>query len=145
MVVGMDLLPVEPVAGVTLIQADFDSAEGRKMLTDALRGRQVDWVFSDMAPEMSGNRLVDQMRLIRLNEPTLHFARQHLSPGGNLLMKTFMGEGFDALRHDLGMAFQKVKNIKPVASRKTSPELYLLGQGLKNLRYQNGRVATAMP
>jgi len=143
-VAGIDLLPVEPVAGVTLIQADFDSAEGRKMLIDALRGRQVDWVFSDMAPEMSGNRLVDQMRMIRLNEATLHFARQHLSPGGNLLMKTFMGEGFDALRHDSGMAFQKVKNIKPAASRKTSPELYLLGLGLRNLRDNNDLVATVM-
>jgi len=140
MVVGIDLLPLEPIQGAMLIRGDFDSMEGRKMLTDALRDRQVDWVFSDMAPEMSGNRLVDQMRMIRLNEATLHFTRQRLGRGGNLLIKAFMGEGFDALRHDLGMAFQKVKNIKPAASRKTSPEFYLLGQGF---RHKNDRVATA--
>jgi 23S rRNA (uridine2552-2'-O)-methyltransferase len=84
-----------------------------------------------MAPEMSGNKLVDQMRMIGLNEMTLHFADQHLRQGGHILMKTFMGEGYDSFRRELGLSFQKIKNIKPAASRKTSPEFFLLGLGKK--------------
>ncbi|MDX8395828.1 MAG: RlmE family RNA methyltransferase [Mariprofundaceae bacterium] len=132
LVIGIDLLPLEPIEGVTLIQADFDSPEGQQALKDALNGRIIDVVVSDMAPEMSGNKLVDQMRMIGLNEMTLHFANQHLRVGGSLLMKTFMGEGYDQFRRDLGAVFQKVKNIKPAASRKTSSEFFLLGQGFSN-------------
>jgi len=80
---------------------------------------------------MSGDKLVDQMRMIGLNEMTLHFARQYLRPGGNILMKTFMGEGYDAFRRDLGTSFKKIKNIKPAASRKTSPEFFILGLDFK--------------
>ncbi len=131
LVIGIDLLPLKPIEGVTLIQGDFDSPEGQKALNEALNGRQIDMVVSDMAPEMSGSKLVDQMRMIGLNEMTLHFAREHLKPGGDLLMKTFMGEGYDQFRRELGMAFIRVKNIKPAASRKTSSEFFLLAQGLK--------------
>ncbi len=127
LVIGIDLLPLDPIAGVTLIQADFNSPEGQQALAAALGGRRVDMVVSDMAPEMSGNKLVDQMRMIGLNEMTLHFARQHLKPGGDILMKTFMGEGYDAFRRDLGSSFKKIKNIKPAASRKSSAEFFLLG------------------
>ncbi|GAV19903.1 23S rRNA (uridine2552-2'-O)-methyltransferase [Mariprofundus micogutta] len=130
-VIGIDLLPLKPIEGVSLIQADFDSPEGQKALEEALEGRAVDMVVSDMAPEMSGDKLVDQMRMIGLNEMTLHFARQYLRPGGDVLMKTFMGEGYDAFRRDLGLSFKKIKNIKPAASRKTSPEFFLLGREFK--------------
>jgi len=131
LIIGIDLLPLKPIEGVTLIEGDFDSPEGQKALEEALGGRTIDMVISDMAPEMSGTKLVDQMRMIGLNEMTLHFARQHLKPGGDLLMKTFMGEGYDQFRRQLGMAFTKVKNIKPAASRKGSSEFFLLAQGLK--------------
>jgi len=127
LVIGIDLLPLHPISGVRLIQADFDSPEGQQALQEALGGRTVDMVVSDMAPEMSGDKLVDQMRMIRLNEMTLYFARQYLRDGGNVLMKTFMGEGYDAFRRDLGASFKTVKNIKPAASRKTSAEFFLLG------------------
>ncbi|MFQ5345591.1 MAG: RlmE family RNA methyltransferase [Mariprofundus sp.] len=128
LVIGIDLLPLKPISGVTLIQADFDSPEGQQKLAEALQGRAVDLVVSDMAPEMSGNKLVDQMRMIGLNEMTLHFARQYLRCGGDILMKTFMGEGYDAFRRDLGSSFRKIKNIKPAASRKSSSEFFLLGK-----------------
>ena len=131
LVIGIDLLPLEPIEGVTLIQADFDSPEGQEALQEALQGRVIDVVVSDMAPEMSGDKLVDQMRMIGLNEMTLHFAKQHLRQGGHILMKTFMGEGYDDFRRELGLNFQKIKNIKPAASRKTSPEFFLLGLGKK--------------
>jgi len=131
LIIGIDLLPLRPIEGVTLIQGDFDSPEGQKALEEALDGRTIDMVVSDMAPEMSGAKLVDQMRMIGLNEMTLHFAREHLNPGGDLLMKTFMGEGYDQFRRELGAAFSTVKNIKPAASRKTSAEFFLLARGLK--------------
>lgn len=131
LVIGIDLLPIKAIEGVTLIQADFDSPEGQEALLEALQGRVVDVVVSDMAPEMSGNKLVDQMRMIGLNEMTLHFSKQHLRQGGHILMKTFMGEGYDGFRRELGLSFQKIKNIKPAASRKTSPEFFLLSLGKK--------------
>ncbi len=128
LVIGMDLLPLNPIQHVCLIQANFDSPEGQQALREALNGRTVDIVVSDMAPEMSGDKLVDQMRMIGLNEMTLHFARQYLKPDGDILIKTFMGEGYEAFRRDLGASFRKIKNIKPAASRKTSSEFFLLGR-----------------
>lgn len=130
-VIGIDLLPLDPIRGVTIIQGDFDSADGQKALKQALDGRKVDLVVSDMAPEMSGHKLVDQMRMIGLNEMTLHFAKQYLKPDGDVLMKTFMGEGYDNFRREMGQSFKRIKNIKPAASRKTSPEFFLLGLGMK--------------
>ena len=126
-VIGIDLLPLAPIRGVTIIQGDFDSPDGQSALLAALDGRKADLVVSDMAPEMSGHKLVDQMRMIGLNEMTLHFAKQYLKPGGTVLMKTFMGEGYDSFRQDLGKSFKRIKNIKPAASRKTSAEFFLLG------------------
>lgn len=131
MVIGIDLLPLNPIEGVTLIEDDFDSPEGQQKLEEALGGRDIDLVVSDMAPEMSGNKLVDQMRMMALNEMTLHFAKAHLRPGGELLMKTFMGEGYDGFRRELGTAFKRIKNIKPAASRKTSSEFFLLARDFK--------------
>ncbi len=131
LVIGIDLLPLNPIEGVLLIQADFNSEEGQQQLLAALAGRAIDLVVSDMAPEMSGNKLVDQMRMIGLNEMTLHFAQSHLRTGGHLLIKSFMGEGYDQFRQTLGQAFTRVKNIKPTASRNTSSEFFLLAQGLK--------------
>jgi len=130
-VIGIDLLPLNGINNVTLIQGDFDSPEGQAALIEALDGRRVDMVVSDMAPEMSGDKLVDQMRMMNLNEMTLYFARQYLRPGGDILMKTFMGEGYDGFRRDLGTSFKRIKNIKPAASRKSSSEFFLLGREYK--------------
>jgi len=132
LVIGIDLLPLNPIQGVTLIQADFNSPAGQQALQEALGGRRVDLVVSDMAPEMSGDKLVDQMRMIGLNEMTLHFSRQYLRDDGDILMKTFMGEGYDTFRRDLGTSFKKIKNIKPAASRKSSSEFFLLGRSFSH-------------
>jgi len=128
LLIGIDLLPVEPLAGATLIQADFDSEGGLRAVEAALQGRAVDMVLSDMAPEMSGNKVVDQARMMNLNELTLNFAVNHLRQGGHLLLKTFMGEGFDAFRRELSGWFRTVKAVKPAASRKESSELFLLAR-----------------
>ncbi len=126
LLVGIDLLPVEHVQGATILQCDFTTSEGQDGLAKALNGRVIDLIVSDMAPEMSGNKLVDQMRMIGLNELTLHFSDQHLRVGGHLLLKTFMGDGFDGFRRSLGERFKRVKSIKPAASRKDSSEFFLL-------------------
>ena len=131
LVIGIDLLPLTPIHGVVLIQADFSSPQGIQTLDEVLAGRAVDLVVSDMAPEMSGNKLVDQQRMIGLNELTLQFAHQRLRSGGDLLMKTFMGEGYESLRQELAASFKQAKNIKPAASRSSSSEFYLLGRDFK--------------
>ncbi|MDQ6975790.1 MAG: RlmE family RNA methyltransferase [Mariprofundaceae bacterium] len=131
LIIGIDLLPLSAIEGVQLIRADFNSEEGQQQLKHALAGRVVDLVVSDIAPEMSGNKLVDQMRMIGLNEMTLHFAQTHLRTGGCMLVKSFMGEGYDNFRQTLGQVFSRVKHIKPAASRSTSAEFFLLAQGLK--------------
>ncbi|MFQ5582486.1 MAG: SAM-dependent methyltransferase, partial [Mariprofundaceae bacterium] len=87
LLIGIDLLPVEPIADAILIQADFDSEDGLKAVEKALQGRDVHLVLSDMAPEMSGNKLVDQASMMNLNDLTLSFAVNHLREGGHLLLK----------------------------------------------------------
>ena len=131
LVVGIDLLELQPIRGVHLIQADFDSPEGLKAIDAVLGERKANLVLSDMAPEMSGNKLVDQARMMHLNDMTLNFAVNHLRQGGHLLLKSFMGDGFDAFRKELAGWFAKVKIVKPAASRKTSAEMFLLAEGFR--------------
>ncbi len=125
-IVGIDLLEVQPIAGVRVIQGDFTEPPVKRELEACLDGRKVDLVVSDMAPEMSGNKVVDQARMMALNEATLDFACRHLREGGNMLLKSFQGEGFDAFRNELMQRFARVRLVKPAASRKTSAEMFLL-------------------
>lgn len=131
LIIGVDLLEMQPVSRTSFIQGDFTEAGTLAIVKDAVGDRRVDLVVSDMAPEMSGNKLVDQARTIGLNDETLGFAVNHLREGGNLLLKTFMGEGFDAFRKEMTGWFACVKIVKPAASRKTSSEIYLLGTGFR--------------
>jgi len=131
LVIGVDLLEMQPISGVRFIQGDFTEAETLAKVKAEVGERRVDMVVSDMAPEMSGNKLVDQARTIGLNDETLSFAVNHLREGGNLLLKTFMGDGFDAFRKEMNGWFASVKVVKPAASRKSSSEIYLLGTGFR--------------
>jgi len=131
LVIGVDLLEMLPVSRVTFIQGDFTERETLAEIQQVVGDRRVDMVVSDMAPEMSGNKLVDQAHTMGLNDETLSFAVNHLREGGHLLLKTFMGEGFDAFRKEMNGWFAKVKVVKPAASRKTSSEIYLLGTGFR--------------
>ncbi|MFQ5355020.1 MAG: RlmE family RNA methyltransferase [Mariprofundaceae bacterium] len=128
MVIGVDVLPMEPLSGVQFIQLDFSASASRQKLEEVLSGRKAHLVVSDMAPEMSGNKLVDQASMINLNEITFDFAVNHLRDDGNFLLKTFMGDGFDTFRRDLTGFFRKVKVIKPAASRSASSEIFLLAK-----------------
>ena len=129
--IALDLLPMEPVHGVQFIQGDFHDDAVLQALTDALDGRQVDLVLSDMAPNMSGIGMVDQARVIVLAELTLEFCALHLKPGGDMLTKVFQGDGFMELRRALQDRFQTVQMRKPAASRNRSAEIYLLARNKK--------------
>lgn len=128
-VFALDILPVEPFAGVTFIQGDFREEEVYQSLLDALAGREVDVVISDMAPNMSGNKGVDIPRAMYLVELCIDLADQVLKPNGDLLMKVFQGEGYDSLLKTLRDKYQKVITRKPDSSRSRSKEIYLLARG----------------
>ena len=126
-VIALDLLPMDSMAGVEIIQGDFTEDETVRALSTKLSST-VDLVISDMAPNISGNRAVDQPKSMYLTELALDFARQTLSPGGHFLVKLFQGEGFDEFVTETRASFKKVKLIKPKASRSASREMYLLAR-----------------
>lgn len=127
-VIALDILPMEPLAGVTFIQGDFTEQSALDSLLEALHEKPAGLVMSDMSPNISGLRSVDQPRAIYLAELALELARKTLAPGGDLLMKVFQGEGFDALRKQLLESFRQVHVRKPAASRPRSREVYLLAR-----------------
>ena len=128
-VVAIDLLPMEPVHGVHFILGDFREDEALAELVEALDGRRVDLVLSDMAPNLSGIAVTDQARSIHLLELALEFAREHLKSGGDMLVKVFQGSGFDELRREMEQLFTSVAVRKPDSSRDRSAEVYLLCRG----------------
>lgn len=130
-VVAIDLLEMVPLPRVTFIRGDFSDAAGLSELEQALDGEKVDLVLSDMAPNISGIALSDQLRLTGLAELALDFAIKHLKPQGNFLVKVFHGAGFDGFVKQMRGAFVKVETRKPDASRKGSREVYLLGRMAK--------------
>jgi 23S rRNA (uridine2552-2'-O)-methyltransferase len=127
-VVAVDLLPMEPIPGVDFIVGDFTSPQTLQALRDLVGTNQVDLVMSDMAPNLSGNRAIDQPRSLALLDESLLFAREVLRPGGSFLAKAFQGEGIDAFTRELKAHFKTVKTLKPKASRPESREIYLLAR-----------------
>ena len=130
-VVAVDLLPMDPVSGVTVLQADFGSKQGLAAVELALSGRRVDVVLSDMAPNLSGIAVSDQARAMHLAELARDFALLQLQSQGALLVKIFQGAGYDDYLKSLRASFRKVVVRKPEASRDESAEQYLLARGLK--------------
>ena len=130
-VIAMDLLPMEPVPGVTFLQGDFTSAAGSAALRHALNGRKADAVIADMAPNLTGIAVSDQARTLELAELARDFALLHLQREGALLVKIFQGAGYDEYLKMLRRAFVKVVVRKPDASRDESAEQYLLARGLR--------------
>lgn len=130
-VFALDILEIEPIQGVDVIQGDFTEQEVYDSLISALDGREVDLVMSDMAPNISGMKAVDQPRAMYLAELALDFAQSVLRPGGDFLTKIFQGEGFDAYLKVLRASFEKVVIRKPKASRPKSREVYMLARGFK--------------
>ncbi len=130
-VIAVDILPIEPIEGVVFIQGDFSEQDVHEQLLVAINGRDVDLVMSDMAPNISGLKAVDQPRAMYLAELALDFARGVLKPGGDFLVKVFQGEGFDEYLKDVRDSFKKVVIRKPKASRPKSREVYLLAMEMK--------------
>jgi 23S rRNA (uridine2552-2'-O)-methyltransferase len=129
-VVGIDLLPTEPLDGVTILQTDFMDNDAPAKLREALGG-PADLVLSDMAANTVGHQQTDHLRTMALVEAGLEFAREVLRPGGAYVAKVLAGGADSALVAELKRSFATVKHAKPPASRKDSSEWYVVAQGFK--------------
>jgi len=130
-VVALDILDLPPIPGVTFIRGDFRDVSILTQLESALGGSKADLVLSDMAPNLSGIASADQARSVELAELALDFAKKHLKPQGNLLVKLFHGAGYEDYYKMLRSSFRSVAARKPEASRRRSSEVYLIAKGLK--------------
>jgi 23S rRNA (uridine2552-2'-O)-methyltransferase len=128
---AVDLLPMQPLAGVNFILGDFTSESIRESLLATMGDERVDLVMSDVAPNLTGNRSVDQPRVISLAEDALYFSEDTLRQGGSFLVKLFQGEGFEDYVAAVRTRFRRVKLIKPQASRSDSREMYLLARNYR--------------
>jgi 23S rRNA (uridine2552-2'-O)-methyltransferase len=132
-VVGVDLLPVEPVRGAEMIQGDFNDPELPDRLRELLGG-PADLVLSDMAPNTTGHAATDHLRIIGLAELALDFALQVLGEGGAFVAKVFQGGSEKQMLVPMKDAFSTVRHAKPPASRKESSELYVIATGFRPSR-----------
>ena len=126
-IIGLDLLEMMPIPGVDFIQGDFREASVLEQLENMLGGKQIDLVIADMAPNITGISSVDQANVAYLAELALEFSLKWLKPGGNFLVKVFVGSGFEEIMKSMRDGFEKVATRKPKASRDRSSEVYLLG------------------
>jgi 23S rRNA (uridine2552-2'-O)-methyltransferase len=129
-VVGIDLLPIDPIPGVMFEQMDFNDADAPERLKTMLGG-PADVVMSDMAANTTGHKKTDHLRIIGLAELAVAFAREVLAPNGAFVAKVFQGGLETALLHDLKRDFATVRHVKPAASRADSSELYVLATGFR--------------
>lgn len=130
-IIAVDLLPIEPIAGVSIIQGDFTQQSTIDQLTMLLSGSKIDLIICDMAPNFSGISDVDQAHAVYLSEIVLDFAKTMLKLDGSLLIKLFQGKGFDQYLQDLKKSFTKVVIRKPKASHSESREVYALAKKCK--------------
>ncbi len=126
-IIALDILEMQGIGGVDFIQGDFREQAVLEQLEHKLDGKLVDLVIADMAPNISGISSVDQANAAYLTELALEFSLKWLKPGGNFLVKVFVGSGFDEIVRNMRQGFEKVATRKPKASRDRSSEVYLLG------------------
>ena len=129
-IVGLDLLPMDAIPGVTFLQMDFMNDDAPEALIGAIGGG-VDVLLTDMAPNTTGHRATDHLRIMGLAEAAFEFAGQVLKPGGSFVAKVFQGGTQGELLAMLKKDFTTVKHIKPPASRKESAESYVVGLGFR--------------
>lgn len=127
-VLAVDLAPMAPIDGVAIIEGDFTASQTVTRIVEALGNEKADLVMSDVAPNITGNRAVDQPRAMNLAEEALALCEAVLRPGGSFLVKLFQGEGFESFVETARAQFQTVRLIKPKASRPESREIYLLAR-----------------
>jgi len=130
-VIALDMLEMDPIAGVEFILGDFRLDGVLHALEESLQGKAVDLVVSDMAPNLTGVASADSARIAHLCELAQDFSTRHLKPDGVLIMKAFHGSGFSQIVQDLKKQFVKVVERKPKASRDKSSETFLVARGLK--------------
>jgi len=130
-IIALDILPMEPLEGVDFIQGDFREEAVLESLNTVLGGEPVNLVMSDMAPNMSGNKAVDQPRSLYLAELALDMAKSILAKDGIFLVKLFHGAGYEDFLQDVRRYFSSVAIRKPKASRPRSNEVYILAKGFK--------------
>jgi 23S rRNA (uridine2552-2'-O)-methyltransferase len=131
---ALDILPMDPIAGVDFIQGDFTEQDITDDLLLLIGNRPVDLVISDMAPNLTGAKAVDQPAMMYLAELAIDLTTQVLKPDGVFISKVFQGEGFDQFVRHVRTLFNSVSIKKPEASRAKSREVYLVAKGLKELR-----------
>ena len=129
-VIGLDLLPVDPVPGATMLQGDFNDPAMPDILMAHLGGK-ADLVMSDMAPNTPGHAATDHLRIVALAELAIDFALKVLAPNGAFIAKVFQGGAEKQLLDPLKKHFTTVRHVKPPASRKESSELYVVAEGFK--------------
>lgn len=130
-VIASDILPMDSLAGVEFIKGDFTEAGVFEQLLGLIDNDCVDLVISDMAPNLSGVKDVDQPQAMYLVELALDMAKQVLKPGGALVAKVFQGEGFDEYYKEVRLVFTRVVTRKPDSSRARSREVYMVATGYK--------------
>ncbi len=130
-IIALDLLPMEPIEGVEFIMGDFREPSVGEQMSQLLRGRVVDVVVSDMAPNLSGIESADAARISHLVELALEFSQNHMKKEGALVVKVFHGSGYSQLVKLFKNTFKIVKPMKPKASRSNSAENFIVGLGLK--------------
>lgn len=130
-IVAVDLLQMDTLPDVSFIQADFREEATVTAIREALGGERADLVMSDMAPNLSGNKAVDQPRSMYLVELAVDLCREVLKPGGDFVCKLFQGEGTDEYIAAARTSFKRVKAIKPKASRSGSREVYLVARNYR--------------
>ncbi|MBC7415471.1 MAG: RlmE family RNA methyltransferase [Herminiimonas sp.] len=132
LIIGLDMLPMEPIADVQFIEGDFREQRVLRQLEAMLEGRKVDLVLSDMAPNLSGIATADAARMEHIIDLAIEFAQLHMKPSGALLVKCFNGQGYSQIVEKFKKEFKIVSSRKPKASRDKSSEIFLLGKTLKN-------------
>ena len=129
-IIATDLLPMDALPDVEFVQGDFREDEVFERLLEAVGESGADLVMSDMAPNITGTKVVDQPRSMYLAELALDMARRVLKAGGSFVCKVFQGEGFEEFVRDARNSFERVRVIKPEASRSASREVYLVARNL---------------
>lgn len=127
-IIGLDMLPMEPIADVHFIQGDFREDEVLRQLEELLAGRKADLVLSDIAPNLSGIVSADAARIEHIIDLAIEFCQGHLKPSGALLVKCFNGAGYSQIVEKFKMEFKSVSSKKPKASKNKSSEIFLLGK-----------------
>lgn len=130
-IIGLDMLPMEPIAGVEFIQGDFREDSVGEKLHELVGEQAVDLVISDMAPNLSGVGVADAARIQHVCDLAMEFSLEHMKPDGALIVKAFHGSGYSQIVESLKLNFRRVVERKPKASRAKSSETFLVARGMK--------------